>query len=89
MLTEKRIQVYLPEREYRAIRARAREEGKSLAGLLRDAARRYVALDERDRLREGHQLLEGLIGIAHDKEGKTDVAENHDLYLNQGPQWKW
>lgn len=92
MKTDRRIQVYLPERDYKTIQARARQDGKSMAGLLRDAARQYVAQDEKARIREGYRVLSGIIGIGRDKEGKTDVAERHDYYLNQGTKgnkWKW
>lgn len=87
MLTDKRIQVYLPERDYRAIRDRARREGKSLAELLRVAARHYLSRSEADRIREGYRILDGIVGCCRDKEGKTDVAEHHDDYLNQGERW--
>ena len=89
MLTEKRIQVYLPEREYKAIRSRARAEGKSLAGLVREATREYLTRTPADRIAEGYRMLEEISGKSHDKEGKTDVAENHDFYLTQGPPWRW
>ena len=89
MLTERRIQVYLSEREYKAIRSRARDEGKSLTGLIREATRHYLSQTEVDRIREGYRMLDTFIGKSHDKEGKTDVSERHDEYLNAGPPWRW
>ena len=89
MLTERRIQVYLPERDYRAIRDRAKEEGKSLAGLVRDAARHYLARDSKERIREGYKILDGIVGLCHDKEGKTDVSERIDYYLYEEGKRRW
>ncbi len=87
MLTERRIQVYLPERDYRAIRTRAKEEGKSLTGLVREATKQYLAQTPEDRILEGYRMLDKIIGKSHEKEGKTDVAEHHDFYLNEGKRW--
>lgn len=87
MLTDHRIQVYLPDREYKAIRDRARKERKSLAGLLREAARHYLSRSHAERVREGYRTLDALVGRFRDREGKTDVAERHDDHLNPGDRW--
>lgn len=81
MLTDKRLQVYLPEKEYRAVKSRAREEGKSIAQVLREAAQEYLRHGPKERLREGYRRL--IDGAGRLGDSATDVAENHDQYVGE------
>ena len=82
-LTDRRIQIYFPERQYRAIKARAHAEGKSIGMLMREAVARYLTGAAGGPSREGYAALLGGAGACRDTE--SDVAERHDEHLGQGP----
>ncbi len=71
-----RTQIYLEEAHYQALRARARREGKTMAGVLREILDRHFGLaggpvDE--------DPFDGVIGIA-EGDGSA-VAEHVEDYL--------
>lgn len=80
-LTEKRLQVYLPEQDYRAIKRRAQKEGKSVAQVIREAAALYLTKGSQTTQAEGLRKLLGGAGVCRDDRG--DVSERHDDYLGE------
>ncbi|MGC9075535.1 MAG: CopG family transcriptional regulator [Candidatus Bipolaricaulaceae bacterium] len=72
---EKRTQIYLEPELHRRLKERAKEEGISLAELLRRIARDY--------LRKGTSPEDYLSIVGLGKSGRTDVSEKHDEYLAQ------
>ena len=75
------IQIDAPTRE--ALRRRAFEEGKSQAAVAREileSALHIVKPVPSDRPMTARELFP-FIGIGTDKDGATDVAENHDDYV--------
>ncbi len=81
-LTEKRIQVYLPSREYLAIKKRAQKEGKSLAQLLREAAAQYLRRTPEQAMRDGYRKLMEGVGVCRDD--GAGASQHHDKYLGSG-----
>lgn len=84
-----RVMVQLTEEQVKTLKKMARVRKASVASLVRESVTLYVdaskvnpQMDEKRR-----RALEGLEKIkkAHfkDIEGKTDVAKNHDKYLNE------
>lgn len=72
-MAKKRTQVYLDPELHARLKARAREEGVSLAELLRRIARAYL---QRELPPQAYQAIVGL-----GESGKQDISENHDQYL--------
>lgn len=76
-----RTQVQLTEEQARALKARARDEERSMADLVRESVSEYLARrPARDR--------SDLLGRARDLTGRfhsgfPDVAENHDRHLDE------
>ena len=75
-VAEKRTQVYFPEKLYRDVQKRAKAEAKSVAAVVREAVRKYLAEKEVDW--ENDPIFK-LVGIM--KTGTTDLSENHDHYI--------
>ena len=76
-----RTQVQLTEEQARALKARARDEERSMADLVRESVSEYLA---RRPARDRRSLLgraRALTGRFHS--GYTDVAENHDRHLDE------
>ena len=73
-----RVQIQFTEDTARALRSRAKQAGRPVASLVRDAVDAWLAADERrdarDRARES-------IGGFHS--GVDDLAEGHDRYLDE------
>lgn len=76
-----RTQVQLTEEQARALKARARDEERSMADLVRESVSEYLARrptqDRSDLLGRAHALT----GQFHS--GYPDVAENHDRHLDE------
>ncbi len=89
MLTEKRIEVYLPEKEHRALKQRALKEERSISEILRGVIREYLARQPEDRIREGYKVLGALIGFVREKPGVTDVSVHHDDYIGEALEDEW
>lgn len=89
MLTEKRIEVYLPEKEHRALKQRALKEERSISEILRGVIREYLVRQPEDRIREGYRVLESLIGFVREKPGATNVSERHDDYIGEAVEDEW
>lgn len=92
-----RTMIQLTEEQMQALKALAKQRKTSVAKLVRESVAAYVAVTPRELTREEKRLraLEALDYIRQnpqkfrDIEGKTDVAENHDKYLNERQDASW
>lgn len=76
-----RIQIQLEERHLRELKRIARNEGVSLAELVRRCLVRF--LEEAPDRSALYARAAGIVGAFQDSEGKTDVAVQHDRYLGE------
>jgi hypothetical protein len=77
-----RTQVQFEERHLRQLKRLARDEGVSLAEMVRRCVIRF--LDEERPDRSGlYARASEVVGAFKDLEGKDDVAVNHDRYLGE------
>jgi hypothetical protein len=76
-LRKKPLQIYLEERQHRALRVIARRRGVSVARLLRDGADKVIA----ETVPPADDPLMDLIELAQSG-GPRDGAERHDAYLS-------
>ena len=74
-MAKKRIQVYLDPEMHRRLKERAKEEGISLAELIRRMARDYL------RKKASPRDYLAIVGLG--ESGKTNISEKHDAYLAQ------
>lgn len=73
-----RTQIQLTEDQARTLRELAAEKGVSMAELIRRSVERTIKESQED---EKRRRAFGVIGRFHS--GLTDVAENHDKYLDE------
>lgn len=73
-----RRQIQLTERQDAELRRRARESGKSISAVVREAIDGLGATDD---MAERWRRALSVVGKYRDIEGKTDVARNHDKYF--------
>ena len=73
-----RVQVQFTEDMARALRSRAKQAGRPVASLVRDAVDAWLAADERRDARD--RALQSIGGF---QSGLGDLAEDHDRYLNE------
>ena len=78
-----RTQIQLTESQARRLRARAREEGLSLAETIRRLVDKGLEEDRGDRAALYARAARA-IGRFPDRGGATDLAEHHDDYLDEG-----
>lgn len=75
-MSKKPIQIYLDERQHRALKALARQEGSTIAALVRESVAKYlesVPVDKDPALRL----------VALGGRGPRNLAEKHDRYLTE------
>ena len=92
-----RIMIQLTEEQKKALEALAKARKTSVAKLVRESVAQYVVAAPKDAEREAKRkrALEFIRKIEtgeirfKDIEGKTDVARNHDKYLNEGVKASW
>ena len=92
-----RIMVQLTEEQIKALKALAKARKTPVAKLVRESVAQYVITankepmmeEKRRRALEFIKKLESGEIQFHDIEGKTDVAQNHDKYLNEGEHTSW
>lgn len=77
-----RTQIQITEQQARKLRKRAREQGISLAEVIRRCVDHALANSEPD-LATLYDRARKMVGAFHDREGATDLAENHDRYLDE------
>ncbi len=75
-----RTQIQLDEAQYKRLRALALERSKSVSQLVREGVIRVLREAERERRWE---RLWQAVGSCHDRDKATNVAEDHDAYLNR------
>lgn len=75
-----RTQIQLMEEQARRLKELASEQGVSLAAVVREAVDRYLRDSSELETRWERALA---VGGYHDKDGATDVAVEHDRYLDQ------
>lgn len=80
-VSEKRTQVYFPEKLYREVRKRAKAESKSVAAVVREAVEKHLKEKEIDWENDPIFKAAGII-----KSGVKDLALNHDHYLYGMPR---
>ncbi len=76
-----RTQVQLPEEQVSRLKAKALEEGTSLAELVRRAVERYLAEEENGGYEE--RARRALEAVGRFASGAKDVSEAHDRYLEE------
>ena len=74
-MAKKRTQIYLDPEVHQRLKERAKEEGISLAELIRRMAKEYL------RKEASPEDFLAIIGLG--QSGKTDISEKHDDYLTQ------
>ncbi len=80
----KRTIVQLTEEQHRFLRELAAEYHVSMSEMVRRSVDALAKDRPRARSREEiRKRAMGWIGIAHDRDGATDIAENHDKYLEE------
>jgi len=75
-VSEKRTQVYFPQKLYAEVQKRARQESKSMAEVVREAVEKYLSEKEIDW--ENDPLFKAVGFIKSDT---TDMSVNHYHYL--------
>jgi hypothetical protein len=73
-----RVQIQFTDDEVRTLRARARESGRPVASLVRDAVDAWLAAGERREVRD-----RAIAAIGGFHSGLGDLAENHDRYVDE------
>jgi hypothetical protein len=89
--------IQLTEEQMKALKELAKARKTSVAKLVRESVERYViaasnepAMEEkRQRALEFIKKIESGEVQFHDMDEKTDVARNHDKYLNEGKDRSW
>ena len=76
-----RTQVQLTEEQARALKARARNEERSMAHLVRESVSEYLARRPARNRGDLLQRANALTGRFHS--GTPDIAINHDRYLDE------
>ena len=86
-----RTMIQLTEEQMKALKALAKARKTSVARLVRESVAQYIATgpteisyeEKRKRALEFIKKIESGEFKAYDVEGKTDVARNHDKYLEE------
>ena len=77
-----RTQIQLTEQQLRKLRARARERGISLAEMIRRCIE-FTFADETNDRAELYEKAARIVGRFPDDGGATDLAREHDSYLEK------
>lgn len=77
-----RTQIQLTEQQMRKLRTKAREQGISLAEVIRQCVDSALANEGHDRA-ELYERARRIIGCFPDKKGTTDLALEHNRYLEK------
>ena len=82
MQSERKTQIYLSEAEYRAVKRRASVEGRSMAGVIREAVAEYLTSAPGGRGgRKGRRAPDPLLGIAGVADGASRDSTRIDEVL--------
>jgi hypothetical protein len=77
-----RTQVRLTQEQARRLRKQARQQGVSVAELIRRCVERSLAGEKQDRAKL-YERAAGLIGRFADRKGARDLARAHDHHVDQ------
>ncbi len=77
-----RTQIQLTERQARRLRAEARQQGVSIAEMIRRLVDRGLAEEASGRVRLYEQAAK-IVGRFPDRRGATELAREHDRYLDE------
>lgn len=76
-----RMQIQFTEDQAQALREAARDEGRSIAGVVRSAVNHRLATSrETDRI---ERIRQARAAMGRFRSGLPDLAENHDRYLEE------
>ena len=78
-----RLQVSLTEKQYEFLKSEAFVSDKSMAAILRDLLDEIIQIRRQEVL--NNDPIWGMIGVAQEIEGPTDVSRNVDRYLYGDP----
>lgn len=78
-ISEHRTQVYMPNSLNRALNQAARQEGVSVAQVIRQAVERYLGIGRSPRFPQ-HDPIDDIIGSLP-PDGIRDAARRHDDYI--------
>lgn len=85
MLTDHKLQVYLPKDLASKVRSRAKREGKTIAQVVREGLKLYLSRRTPDPIEEGYRRLRRLAGAFRDD--GAGAAERHDEFLGSEGRW--
>ncbi|MGH9417634.1 MAG: hypothetical protein ACRD01_13510 [Terriglobales bacterium] len=78
-----RTEIQITDRQARWIRERARRRGVSFAEVARECIDARLVDDPAERDMRFKRLQTSFVGRGKDKRGTSDLAENHDRYLDE------
>ena len=78
-----RTQIQLTEQQARRLRAQAREEGVSLAAIIRRCVEKGLSEEEAPARKVLYERAARLVGRFTDRGGARDVSGKHDRYLDE------
>ena len=78
-----RTQIQLTEEQYERLKEMSAEQGISMARLIRESVDQILETSETQEMDELRRFAISIAGKYHDIEGATNVAENHDKYLDE------
>lgn len=79
-----RTQVQLEEEQFERLKRLAAAEGVSMAELIRRGVEKVLSTSDRERR---HRDFLAVLGTMTAEGVPTDLAINHDKYLNEGDRW--
>ena len=79
----KRMMIQVTEEQYRTLKEMSAEYKVSISELVREGVQIVTKKSKRLSREERIRMAMSVIGIAHDKDGATDVSINHDKYLDE------
>lgn len=85
MISEHRLQVYLPNQLYKSLLDKALKDGKSIAQVVRESVSLYLARSPKEQAMEGYASLDRMVGAFRDD--GAGVAEEHDDALGAQDGW--
>lgn len=77
-----RTQVQFTEEQYRRIRLLAQRRGVSISQVVRESVERHLETETYDAEALYSKVAE-VVGKYDDREGRDDLASNHDEYLDE------
>lgn len=79
-VAERKTQVYFPEELHRQLKEYARQQGTSMAEVIRQAVSQLLESEELTSQDWENDPIHGIVGMIRGV-GVTDASENHDYYV--------